>query len=1165
MKKSKLAKSSQRIPSPIEGFVQKTEWTATAKIMEWINSIIKDKNLPIGISEVETKLKGERKRPDIVIYRGRLDEEIICVLEFKSPFYESDDEENLKEPARKKATKRNSRYFATSNFQSLILFNTAKVNEMKPIEEQVVEKYSLSRLEDLNEIETPKFRNSIYLGLEKFLLDLTEFVTGKKPEPLIEINLLLVWRLQEKINRLAPHYKRIIEDECHKDREFRRQLKKWFTDQMWEFNAQEGDFVKAARQTTYLLINKIIFYHALQSKRQTQLDPLNIPDDLTKGGLLQKHLQNYFDYVLNEVDYETIYSADFIDSLAFPENEAVVTEIKNLVKILKRYNFSKLGFDIIGHIFEGLIPREERHNLGQYFTNPNIVDLILRFCLQHEKDKVLDPACGAGTFLVRAYQHKKLMNSSLTHEEIIDTLWGVDVAKFPAHLSTINLAINDLSVDKNYPNIVRQDFFNLHSSLEGLELPESWRKARAVSLGKTPKEITYPRWFDCIVGNPPYTRQEEISEISPEDKKYKTSLIQNALVDLRGRKIAEISKRAGIHAYFFTHGMKFLKNGGRFGFIVSNSWLDVDYGKGLQEFFLKNYKVVTVIESKVERWFEDADINTCIVILEKCSNAPLRNENLVRFVYLKKPLSNFIPPVSDIWVRSKERIDGIDDLCKTILFHNEFYENEDLRIFPKKQEELWDEGFDSEEQKYVGAKWGKYLRAPEIFFKILKKGKDKFVPLKEIADVRFGIKTGANEFFYLTEEEIKKCGIEKEFWMHKDEKGNWVPNYVIKSPKECKSIVVTPEDLKYRVLMIHKDKKDLKGKRVLDYIHWGERKGFHKRPTCASRQRWYDLGKLPDATILFRQFFDVTFNFPMKPAQLYCDHTFYYLCLKDSADTHFYGGLLNSTLYVLLTEIYARNVMGQGVLIAYGPETRPIPILDISQISPEDTQKIIDAIAKLSDRPMESVFCETGTVSPEEVSLDKVKPDRRELDKIIMGDILGLTDEEQLEVYRAVVDLVKSRIEKAKSTEKKKKTKEGIDIELLVKSVLSRIGEETLGKFYREMILSKPCYEKNLLEIKGKITVEKDLFKWRLSGDNTHIECESEMEANYLKNFVGTGVTAVKIPKDNKYLKHILPELERIRQNIDTIIEEDVLSIISPKTQNQILHILWQEIMKIGG
>jgi hypothetical protein len=53
-------------------------------------------------------------------------------------------------------------------------------------------------------------------------------------------------------------------------------------------------------------------------------------------------------------------------------------------------------------------------------------------------------------------------------------------------------------------------------------------------------------------------------------------------------------------------------------------------------------------------------------------------------------------------------------------------------------------------------------------------------------------------------------------------------------------------------------------------------------------------------------------------------------------------------------------------------------------------------------------------VKPEEVSFDRIMPDRRELDKIVF-EVLGLTEEEQLEVYRAVLELVKNRLLKAKS------------------------------------------------------------------------------------------------------------------------------------------------------
>lgn len=202
------------------------------------------------------------------------------------------------------------------------------------------------------------------------------------------------------------------------------------------------------------------------------------------------------------------------------------------------------------------------------------------------------------------------------------------------------------------------------------------------------------------MGNPPYTRQEEIAEISPQDRQYKEKIIDKALRDIKGRKIADIPQRAGIYAYFFVHGAKFLHQGGRFGLVVSESWLDVDYGKGLQEFFLNHYQISAIIGSKVERWFEDADINTCIVILEKCSGDERRREreeNPVRFVYLKKPLRYFIPPAQDIWEKQVERLTAIQDkFIKTILAHTEPYEGDDFRIFPQKQKELWEEGFDIE-------------------------------------------------------------------------------------------------------------------------------------------------------------------------------------------------------------------------------------------------------------------------------------------------------------------------------------------------------------------------------------------------------------------------------------------------------------------------------------
>lgn len=1151
-----------RIPSPFETTTTKTERSAVAVLMHWMRQIIERGNVDLGLPDVDTS-GADRKSPDTVIYESRRSQNVLCVIEAKPPYYDVLDYEQLKKPAWDKANNRRARYFATTNFQELIWFNTEKANALRPAEEQVVDKYHLSELEDLNLIEEPRYRDSIVRELKRFLTKLYAVHTDREPEPKQAIDEWLIYLLHDKVKRLSRYYAPLIEDQCHKDKTFSAKLGKWFNDQGWSFGWSRQDFDKAARQTAYLLVNKILFYDLLQAKRPEKLDPLQIPQSLTKGAQLQKILQSFFDEIIINIDYETIYTTDFIDTIAFPDQKEVVAEVKELVSILQEYDFSKLGYEIIGGIFQKLIPQEERHNLGQYFTNPDVVDLILCFCLRQEGDKVFDPACGAGTFLVRAYQHKKLMNQYLKHEDILETLWGNDIAKFPAHLSTINLAINDLSVDHNYPNIMQEDFFDLLTTAQGFDMPEKWRRVRAKTLRGKEREIEYPRWFDCVVGNPPYTRQEEIALIEPQDREYKGKLIDKALQDINGRKLADIPRRAGIYAYFFVHGAKFLRNDGRFGFVVSESWLDVDYGKGLQEFFLKNHKIIAIIGSKVERWFEDADINTCIVILEKCSGDDKRrkrDDNLVRFVYLKKPLRYFIPPAQDIWEKQVTRINAIKDkFIKTILAHNDLYEGDDFRIFPKRQKELWEEGYDTEEQKYTGAKWGKYMRAPDIFFKILKKGKGKLVPLKQIAEVKFGIKTGANEFFYLTEEEIKRRGIEKEFWMRKDKKGRWVPNYVIKSPRECKSIVVKPEGLKYRVLMIHKDKKQLKGTNVRKYIEEGERKGYHRRPTCASRERWYDLGIWQKPDLIWSDAYND--RYAVYDAQkTWADKRFFYIYSGGRTYLTSLLAYLNTSAIPLVIEMDGITNLGEGAIYTnvYQLQKLGIPLL-----GGEVENRVLPILRRLEGRHVESIFSELGANSPAEVSLDKVKPDRRELDKIIMGEILGLTDEEQLEVYRAVVDLVKSRLEKAKSFGKRKKTKEGIDIDLVVKLVMEKVGEDTLGKFYREKVLSQSSLEtKSLPPAGGDISIKQSLMGWRLYSGKQSIDCASELEARYLKVWLEVDLDEVKVPQNEGYLEAIVPELESLKQKIDEIIAPYLDSIVNVKTKDRILRQLWLEITR---
>ena len=1139
---------------------RKTERSAVAVLMHWMREIIERRDIDLGMPDVET-IGRDRKMPDIVIYESRRSQDILCVVEAKPPYFDVFDYEGLTKPAWEKANKRRAKYFATTNFKKLIWYNTQKANEQKPEAEQIVDKYSLSEIARLDDIEQTRYAESIKRQLENFLTTLSAVHSGKEAEPKQPIDELLILTLHEKIRVLSDYYAVIIERECRGSRSFRAKLRKWFIEQNWNFTGQSQDFDKAARQTAYLLVNKILFYNVLQTKRQAELDRLDVPKSLTKGALLRGALQGYFGEVL-KIDYETIYTADFIDGIAFPDSPEVVKKIQELINTLFRYDLSRLGYDVIGRIFERLIPPEERHHLGQYFTNADVVDLILKFCVHHENDLVLDPACGAGTFLVRVYHHKKMMNQRQAHGVLLNTLWGNDIAKFPAHLATINLAIRDLAVDKNYPNILQEDFFSLTAGEEGFDLPEKYRRRVAYNLGESTRVVIYPQWFDAIVGNPPYTRQEDIPEISTQDAKYKKQLIKYAVLDSRGKKIAEIGKRAGIHAYFFVHGTKFLKDGGYFGFVVSNAWLDVDYGKGLQELFLKYYKIIAIIDSKVERWFEEADINTCIVILQKCADKKLRDENLVRFVYLKRKLSSLIPPAQDIWEKEIERLNSVEQNIKTILSHNSLYENDDLRIYPKSQAELWDEGFDSDQGKYIGTKWGKYLRAPDIFFKILNKGREKLVRLKDIAKVQRGFTTGANNFFYLTEEEIKRKKIEREFWTHRDEGGHRIPNYVLKSPRECKSVFIDPKQLRHRVLLIQKDKRDLRGKHVLKYIKDGERRGFHNRPTCATRLRWYELPEVSTRIAWIKGIWDRHF-IPMADSKVFVDQQLYAVEPRENVRPDVLAAVLNSTYVALMQELNGRVNFGEGILwiAVYEPMQMLVP--NLTTVSKRVQQRLLDALESLRKREIGSVFDEIGANDPERVRLENVMPDRRELDKIVMGEGLDLSDEEQLEVYRAVIDLVKTRIDRAKTFGKKNRIKEGIDVEAFVGDVMTELGDKTLGNFYRKEILCRKSLTlRKLPKWAGRTRIENGLFVWRLYVGRRAVDCRSEEEACYLRIFLEAGLEEIKVPDDQDFLRRILPRLESLKKGIDEVLSSYLESIISIKLRESLNHRLWIEIMK---
>jgi hypothetical protein len=157
------------------------------------------------------------------------------------------------------------------------------------------------------------------------------------------------------------------------------------------------------------------------------------------------------------------------------------------------------------------------------------------------------------------------------------------------------------------------------------------------------------------------------------------------------------------------------------------------------------------------------------------------------------------------------------------------------------------------------------------------------------------------------------------------------------------------------------------------------------------------------------------------------DARLYDIYVKDDSECLLLSLFINCSLTPLFVELGARSNLGEGVLDLKVYEAKNVLVFNNMSIQLSKNELLVNFL----NRPILSIFEELGFpkctqkncnhpehpyeyVKPEEVSFDRIMPDRRELDKIVF-EVLGLTEEEQLEVYRAVLELVKNRLLKAKS------------------------------------------------------------------------------------------------------------------------------------------------------
>jgi hypothetical protein len=353
--------------------------------------------------------------------------------------------------------------------------------------------------------------------------------------------------------------------------------------------------------------------------------------------------------------------------------------IRNLYYPDSPYEFSVLPADILGQVYEQFLGKvirltpghravvEEKPEVkkagGVYYTPTYIVDYIVKNTVgklldgktprQAAELRILDPACGSGSFLIGAYQylldwHRDWYTSDdprrharggrlyqaaggewrLTTLErkriLLGSIYGVDIDPQAVEVTKLSLLLKVLEGENEQTLTSQMQLFRERAlpdlgenikcgnSLVGTDF---YREQQMSLLGEEEvQRINAFDWerefpeifsgedpgFDVVIGNPPYVRQEMLGSL----KRYFQLHYQvyHGVADL--------------YAYFIERGVSLLRRGGIFSYIVSNKWMRANYGEPLRR-WLKNQRIEEIIDFGDLPVFRRATTYPCIIRIGK--------------------------------------------------------------------------------------------------------------------------------------------------------------------------------------------------------------------------------------------------------------------------------------------------------------------------------------------------------------------------------------------------------------------------------------------------------------------------------------------------------------------------------------------------------------------
>lgn len=462
------------------------------------------------------------------------------------------------------------------------------------------------------------------------------------------------------------------------------QLLRWrgeLFNQIYQHNKDRGVDLQQVDEPIQQFINRLIFIRSTEDRgiEENRLRAtLHQWRDSGRQGELVERIRAIFHEFATLYDSDLFPLLDIWDSL-FVESDTIEKIIEGSYERPTRlagYDFAAIDADVLGAVYEqylGYVAQEakkrateqarllgfeapafelearriKRKQQGIYYTPKFVVDYIVKetvghFIKEHSYNdifniKILDPACGSGSFLIRAYdellhyhaRQKGKSPAELDHWERLSILkrniFGVDLDRQAVEITRLSLLLRSLAKREILPGLadnIRQGNSLISGTEEELRhyFGDDWRDKKRFNWEEEFKDIMKNGGFDVVIGNPPWValtgpRSKEVSKDEIPYFKNNFSAASDPIIDT--------------YALFLEKATSLLQAEGLLGFILPDIVLLKNYPT-IRKHLLDNYCIRKIIH--VGRAFEAVNLDAALIIAQKEKNKELRTRNITTVV-----------------------------------------------------------------------------------------------------------------------------------------------------------------------------------------------------------------------------------------------------------------------------------------------------------------------------------------------------------------------------------------------------------------------------------------------------------------------------------------------------------------------------------------------------